>query len=118
MTRKLFLFCAFLFGAAICLLAMQDPAAVPKEIDTAIADAILATGIMGFSVTALTEMIKRLLHAAGFLSYAISAVVSAASTAFYLATGTGFEIGAFLIYTVLVFLIANGFYKFVRKPTS
>jgi hypothetical protein len=51
--------------------------------DPEIVVAILA--FVGIGVVGLTEMIKRLLHADGALAYVISAVVSAAATAFTLA---------------------------------
>ncbi len=74
MRRNISLLALFVLVLAFPLIAQET---TPKEIDLAIAELIVATGIMGFSVTALTEMIKRLLNAQGLLAYIISLVVSA-----------------------------------------
>ncbi len=85
------------------------------EFSPAFVDAILLTGVGGLSVTALTELIKRLLKAEGVLAYVISAIVSAAATTFALVVAGQFTIISFLIYTIAVFLTANGIYKFSAK---
>jgi len=104
---------------AILFLLMAGAALAQDEtlptFDPAVVDAILVAGLGGLGVTALTEMLKRLLKAAGALSYVISGVVSAASTAAYLAMSGTFNIVSFAIYSVLVFLTANGIYKFSAK---
>jgi hypothetical protein len=84
-------------------------------IDPTIVTAIIATGILGFGVAALTEMLKRLLNATGVGAYICSLVVSAGATAYYLASTNIFTVVAFVVYTILVFLTANGFYKLVVK---
>ena len=98
----------------IALLA-QDTTAV--EIDMAAIELILITGVGGFAVGTLTEMIKRALKAQGFFAYVISFAVSAAATAYYMTTA-GWDTLLFIIYTFLVFAAANGFYKLVKKPNQ
>jgi len=83
------------------------------EFDPGIVVAILA--FVGIGVTGLTEMIKRLFKASGVLAYVISLVVSAAATAFTLAQAQAFSWIPFAVYTIVVFLEANGIYKFVKK---
>lgn len=82
-------------------------------VDPAVVTSILAFG--GVGVVGLTEMVKRLLRAEGFVAYLLSFVISALATAFILAVSGGFNLGALAVYTVLVFLEANGIYKVVRK---
>jgi len=82
-------------------------------IDPIIVAAIL--GVAGIGVVGLTEMIKRLLKAGGLVAYLISFVVSAAATAFVLATSQAFSFIPFVFYTVVVFLEANGIYKATSK---
>lgn len=77
---------------------------------------ILVTGIGGLSVAALTELAKRLLKASGVGAYLISALVAAVATGIYLAGAQQFKFLTFVIYTVLVFLSANGLYKMTSKP--
>jgi len=82
--------------------------------DPALVVTILAFG--GIGVTGLTEMLKRFLKAEDFWAYVISLVVSAGATAFILVQGSAFAILPFAIYTIIVFLEANGLYKIVAKP--
>jgi hypothetical protein len=95
--------------------ALLAQEATTPQFDPAVVDAIIVTGIGGLGVAALTELIKRLLKAAGVLAYVISGVVSAAATAMYLVTSGSWDILSFAIYSVLVFLSANGIYKFSAK---
>lgn len=90
----------------------------PKEIELTTPDKIIATGILGLSVTTITELLKRKFKTTGIGSYAVSAIVSAGATASWLATAGQFAVDSFGIYGALVFLIANGFYKFVRKEPA
>jgi len=78
----------------------------------------LILGVGGIGVLGLTEMIKRLFHAEGVAAYVISFVASAGATAFTLATTSSFSVLALVVYTVVVFLEANGIYKAVAKPSS
>lgn len=111
----LFVFSLVMTTAAIAAAHFQ--VATTPEIDPETVDAILLTGVGGLGVLALTEMAKRLLNAAGALSYITSGVVSAAATAIYLAMQQQFTLLAFMIYSVLVFLSANGIYKVVVKAS-
>lgn len=81
--------------------------------DPAVVAAILA--FAGIGVTGLTEMIKRFLHWDGTLAYIISAVVSMGATAYTLLQTHTFGWIQFIVYSLLVFLEANGIYKFVKK---
>lgn len=83
------------------------------EFDSAIVVAILA--FAGIGVTGLTEMLKRLFKATGIWAYVISAAVSAGATAFVLVQVGVFAVLPFVVYTAIVFLEANGIYKFVKK---
>ena len=83
------------------------------EFDPNVVLAILA--FVGIGVTGLTEMIKRLFKASGAAAYVISLAVSAAATAFTLAQAASFAWLPFAVYTIVVFLEANGIYKFVKK---
>ena len=85
-------------------------------IDPAMVVAIL--GVAGIGVVGITEMIKRFLNASGLLAYVISLVVSAAATVFVLATAHSFGMVPFLLYTVVVFLEANGLYKALSKKLA
>lgn len=113
--KRFIMICGLFLMVAVFAIA-QEGTAEKSLVDQAIVDAILASGILGVGVSALTEMIKRLLNATGVLAYVISGVVSAASTAYYLtAVAHMFTILNFVIYSVLVFLTANGLYKMVAK---
>jgi len=87
-----------------------------NQFDPAIVITILA--FAGIGVTGLTEMVKRFLRASGVTTYLISLVISAAATAFVLIQASAFAIVPFVIYTIIVFLEANGIYKFVAKPAK
>jgi hypothetical protein len=81
-------------------------------IDPTIIAAIL--GIFGIGVVGFTEMVKKLFNLAGVGAYIASAVISAAATAFVLASAHVFAIVPFLLYTLMVFLEANGIYKALK----
>ena len=83
------------------------------ELDPGVVIAILA--FAGVGVTGLTEMLKRLFKASGIVAYLISFVVSAGATAFVLSQAGTFAWLPFVIYTIVVFLEANGIYKVVKK---
>jgi len=102
----------FVFAVSLAQIAQ------PKEIELATPDKIIGTGILGLSVTTITELLKRKFKTTGIGSYAVSAVVSAGATASWLATAGQFALDSFGIYGTLVFLIANGLYKFVRKEPA
>jgi hypothetical protein len=83
------------------------------QFDPALIVTILAVG--GIGVAGLTEMIKRFLKAQGIFAYVISGVVSVGATAFVLFQGEIFSVLNLIIYAVIVFLEANGIYKFTAK---
>jgi hypothetical protein len=101
-------FC-FLVLFSVPLLALQE-AEGTTTYDPAVVELILL-GLGGLSVVGITQMIKTWLKATGVLAYVISALVSAAATAYVLTKTGGFTIPAFVGYTVFVFLAANGIYK-------
>lgn len=72
-------------------------------------------GVGGLTVVGLTEMIKRFFNLEGLWAYVLSAVVSAAATAYFLLSGGGFAWIPFVGYTIFVFLVANGIYKTIAK---
>jgi len=82
-------------------------------IDPGVVAAILA--VAGIGVTGLTEMIKRLFKASGIVAYIISLIVSAGATAFVLIQAGSFAWVSFAIYTIVVFVEANGLYKVIKK---
>ena len=75
-------------------------------------------GALGLTVLGITEMLKKWLKATGVAAYAVSLVVSAAGTAYYLITTHLFTIPLMLGYTFLVFLSANGIYKATHGPNA
>ena len=105
------------FVLLISVVAMAQAEAEAPQFDSAFVQIILLTGVGGLSVAAATELLKRLLKAAGVLAYVISAVVAIAATAFALVTAGTFTVGSLLIYSVAVFLTANGIYKFSAKSS-
>ena len=86
-----------------------------NPLDPVLVATILAFG--GIGVTGITEMLKRLFKASGFWAYVISLAVSAGATAFILVQASAFALSPFLLYTIVVFLEANGIYKVVAKPS-
>jgi len=114
--KKVLMIIAFLLMLAPVYLLAQQAAEVP-EFDITVVEAILA-GVGGFGVIGLTEMIKRLFKAGGIWGYVISAAVSIAMTSITLVLIHKFTLVAFIIYSGIVFVEANGFFKFIRKPTS
>jgi hypothetical protein len=82
-------------------------------VDPAVVAAILA--FAGIGVVGITEMVKRLFGVEGLWAYIISAVVSAAATAFTLYQAASFGWLPFVLYTLFVFLEANGIYKAINK---
>ena len=103
------------FVLMIAMVAMAQDVADTPQFDSAFVQIILLTGVGGLSVAAATEMLKRALKAAGVLAYVISAVVAIAATAFGLVTAGTFTVLSLLIYSLAVFLTANGIYKFSAK---
>jgi len=112
--KKFMLLMFFVLMVSVIAVMAQTEAETP-QFDSAFVQIILFTGVGGLSVAALTEMLKRWLKATGILAYAISAIVAILATAFALFTAGTFTVGGLLIYSVAVFLTANGIYKFSAK---
>lgn len=113
--KKLLILFAFLFVICAGFLIAQEAIAEIPQFDPEVVNKILITGVGGLSVAALTEMVKRMFKAQGVLAYVISGVVSIAAAAFGLLSSGSFNIGSLAIYSVAVFLTANGIYKFAAK---
>lgn len=85
--------------------------------DFKVAEMILVSGIGGISVRVLTSLIKNAIKKAkGIWAYLASLAASAAATAAYLIPA-GWNWLAFIVYTAMVFVFANGFYRASHKPT-
>jgi len=84
-----------------------------NEIDPKIVLAILA--FAGIGVTGLTEMLKRMFKVDGVWAYVVSFAVSGAATAFILIQASTFAVLPMIVYTIVVFLEANGLYKVIKK---
>src|SRR4030042_3381098 len=110
----------FFFLAVFCFFSLvAAQAAEPIDIDISKAEVIFLGGIGGFTVLALTEILKRFLKTHGLATIIVSVVVSAAATVYYLFTAAGgFALLQFVIYTVVVALAANGIYLFPRQRTA
>lgn len=113
MTKKILL----LLATVLVLASLSFAQGTVVPVDEATANEIVASGVMGIGVLALTEMIKRLLKTVGVLNYVISAAVSLGATATYLLTHGGFDLVPFVTLSILVFLIANGLYKAVAQSS-
>ncbi len=111
--KKNILACLFLVAVFVLMTVPLAAQTAAPTFDPATVDMILA-GALGITVLGLTEMLKRWLKAQGLGSYLISLAVSAAATAYYLVKAGGFNILAFVGYTLFVFLAANGIYKAVK----
>ena len=82
-------------------------------IDHSVVLTILA--FAGVGVAGATEMLKRMLKWDGFKAYLISFVVSAAATIFTLVQMAAFAWLPVVVYTIVVFMEANGIYKIIKK---
>lgn len=86
-----------------------------------IAEQILAVGLgLGFGVVALTQQFKKWIEDFfnrewKYLGQTISMIVSGGSVALYL-KAVGWSWGLFAVYTVLVWMLANGYFK-VKKES-
>ena len=96
----------------------QEVVGDPVEIDPSVVQAIM-TGVMGFGVIALVQLIKTFLKVEGVIvSCVISLVVSAVATAIFLVTTPvtgGFTVLKFVVYTIAVWGFANGWFKFKKE---
>jgi hypothetical protein len=104
--------------APMALLAQDD---VPVDVDTELVAAILAA--FGVGVLGLTQIIKNVLKVPTWQSdiakkiagYGISLVVSAAGTIFTLTTTGQMALGKAILYTAVVWGIANGWWKGLKE---
>ncbi len=110
MKKGIFLFLMLLVVGLALPLAAQT---TPVEIDPMAVDTILAGGILGLGVIAVTQVVKNALKVNGVPVYFISLLVSAGATIIWTITGGGgFTLTKFIGYTVIVWAVANGWYKF------
>lgn len=120
--KRFILLWALLAVLFVGMAVAQDAEAV--TFDPALVQVILLTGIGGMGVAALTELVKRWLGkllpmiCGKLLGYASSLLVSAAAVAAYFIAAGSFAWVPFIIYTVAVFGLANGFYKMQPKPDT
>ena len=83
------------------------------EIDMGILTAIMS--FMGIGILALVQTIKTFLHAKDIVALIIAAVVSFGATAIVLTQMAVFTWVAFIVYGLIVFGEASGFYKLYSK---
>lgn len=118
----------FLFLVGVLLLCFGFAAAAQTAsttIDPAVVAAILSGAwLVGglFPVSALTEMLKRFIFPneatrPKWSGYVCSAVVCVAMTGGYLLFFKIFSLAGFLGYSVIVYLEANGLYKYAASKT-
>jgi len=88
------------------------------QIDPALVSAIMA--LFGIGVIGVIETVKRIFGTTGkaVLNLIITAVVSLAATAAYLAYSNIFTWPLFIIYGILVFGEASGLYHIFAKKTA
>ena len=82
-------------------------------LDPGIAMAILA--IAGIGVIGIVETLKRILKLTGAGALALTAIVSFAASAAYLAQTGAFAIPALILYGVVVFGEASGLYHVIQR---
>jgi hypothetical protein len=115
--RKRFILITLTFLFLALPLAAQTTELIEQET----AEKILSTGIMGLSVMALTELLKRLLFKTDpipkYAGYLCSAIVAIVASAAYLLLAHTFNFTALGGYSVLVWALANGLYKSYPKPS-
>jgi len=114
---------AFLVVALLVCFGFTYAQAAPVTIDPAVVAAILS-GVWllggGLPVSALTELLKRLIFPneetrPKWSGYVCSAIVCVACTGGYLLVFKIFTLAGFLIYSVVTWLEANGLYKYAAK---
>lgn len=92
-------------------------------IDLTIAEQILAVGLgLGFGVVALTQQLKKWIEALfkvewKYLGQTLSFLISAGATALFL-NAQGWNWGQFVVYTILVWCLANGYFKVKKAPIA
>lgn len=121
MKRKIFFLLAFLLVFTAGLALAQEAEAI--VIDPGLAETIMLTGIGGMGVAALSEILKRMLlklipTGGKIIGLASAAVVSIGATWFYLSNAGTFSFVNLATYSVLVFGLATGLYKFTTKHNT
>lgn len=92
-------------------------------IDLTIAEQILAVGLgLGLGVVALTQQLKKWLEAFfntswKYLGQTLSFLISAGATALFL-SAQGWNWTQFIVYTILVWMLANGYFKIKKSPAK
>jgi len=92
-------------------------------IDLTIAEQILAVGLgLGFGVVGLTQQLKKWTEALfrvswKYLGQTLSFLVSAGASALFV-SAQGWSLKQFIIYTVLVWMLANGYFKVKKSPAD
>jgi len=108
MRHKILFLLAVFFLFAAPVLAQT----APIEIDPAVVQKIIDGGVLGIGFTLLVELLKAKLHLQGPFVFVGSFVVSAVLTVFYfLAVSPPLTLGKGIAYTVVVWVIGNGWYK-------
>lgn len=77
---------------------------------------LIMTGFAGLTVIGVTQVIKQFLKASGAGAIAISILVSAGFTAYYLISNAMFSVPLMIGYTLLVAAVANGVFKALHTP--
>lgn len=114
---KILLFVFMLAIASPLLLLAQDEVPVDVNPD------ILAKILYAFGgIVAITQIIKQVLKVAEWdeiwrkiAGYGISLVVSAGLTVYILITNSMFSVGSLILYTIVAWATANGFWKALRE---
>ncbi len=92
-------------------------------VDLTIAQQILAVGLgLGFGVVALTQQLKKWIEALfktswKYLGQTLSFLISAGATALFL-SAQGWKWSQFVVYTILVWSLANGYFKVKKSAAS
>lgn len=113
MRKFFFLMIMILMIVPIMTFAQDAP-----EFNPALVESIMIGGL-GLGVLGITEMLKRLLkkvipNAGHIVGYAVSLVVAVLATWQTLAQTGKLSVASLILYSVAVFLVANGLYKFPK----
>ena len=98
-----------LFMLALPLLAQDGEAT--ETFDPSIVLVILATGILGFPVESVIQILKTKLKVAGVLALALSMLVCLVASAIYFVTIAGWDVKLFLLYGLLAFASTQSWYR-------
>jgi hypothetical protein len=109
-------------GIVILFMAMAALLFMGAAVNTAIVDDILTIGVGGISVAALTQIIKKFVEKTfrfeeAWLGLVISLMVSITASAIYM-IGAGWSTSLFVVYSVLTWAVANGFFKITHREKT